>query len=62
MTWDEFTRKNEHHLSVYGTLAETDIKCPVCGQLLYRDMTTVVATNPPRFKFVCQNCDWKGWN
>ena len=62
MTWDEFTKKQPERITVYGDFAKTNITCPDCGELIYRDMSVVMPTNPPRFQYFCSKCGWEGWS
>lgn len=62
MTWDEFTKKQPERITVYGDFAKTNITCPDCGEWIYRDMSVVMPTNPPRFKYFCSKCGWEGWS
>ena len=61
MTWDEFTQKNERPITMYGDFAKTDITCPECGELIYRDVGVLVLSNIPKYKYFCCKCGWEGW-
>lgn len=58
MTWDEFTKKQSERITVYGDFAVTNITCPDCGELIYRDMSVVVPTSPP----ICGKCGLERWS
>ena len=62
MTWDEFTKKQTERITVYGEFAVTNITCPDCGELIYRDMSVIMPTSPPRFRYICGKCEWEGWS
>lgn len=55
MKWEEF--KDTHY--TWG-LSPTEIECPKCGNLIYRDDTVVLTTYPPQHSYICLNCDWVG--
>jgi len=31
-------------------------ECPKCGGNVYRDMSIVYMTNPPKYKYFCKDC------
>lgn len=60
VSWDRFTKEQlyfpeENETKMY-------VKCPECGELLYRDNTVICASNPPKSKYFCKKCKWVGYN
>lgn len=56
--WKDFT---EHKELYYPSNREiTEIKCPKCGQPLYRRTDIVLTSYPPQYRYECDNCDWTG--
>lgn len=57
MEWNEFKSLKR---IVPNNLELTDIKCPKCGQYIFRRTDIVLATFPPQHSYVCTNCKWTG--
>lgn len=36
----------------------TAIACPCCGRALYKDVSIVLASYPPTYKYFCKECGW----
>ena len=36
----------------------TAIACPCCGNALYKDISTILATFPERHRYFCSKCLW----
>ena len=60
VSWDRFT--NEQLYFPEENETKTHLKCPECGELLYRDNTLIYASNPPMSKYFCKKCRWVGYN
>lgn len=58
MKWEDFI--NNQHKERNLMRPKTDIDCPVCGEKLYRDDTTVLTSYPPMHRYECDNCGWSG--
>ena len=61
MSWDDF--KNNHN-KMYEWLSQyelTNIRCPQCGQLIYKDNSKVLTSLPPQHEYVCKACNWHGY-
>lgn len=39
----------------------TNIKCPVCGEALLKDISVVLTSNPPKYQYMCKKCNWHGY-
>lgn len=37
------------------------VKCPECGEFIYRDNTVICTSNPPKSKYFCKKCRWVGY-
>ena len=42
------------------TEAETNIKCPKCGDLVWKDLTCVMTSYPAQYHIRCKKCGWGG--
>ena len=40
---------------------EMGVKCPKCGELIYRDNSIICTSNPPKIRYFCKNCEWVGY-
>lgn len=59
MLWEEFRR--EQFILPEENETKVNVKCPECGELLYRDDTLVYVSNPPKSKYFCKRCRWVGY-
>ena len=59
MSWEEYKRER----AILSEECETkvNVKCPECGELLYRDNTLIYTSNPPKSKYFCKKCRWVGY-
>lgn len=39
---------------------KTNIECPECNELLYKDISVVLTTYPCKYNYKCFNCGWTG--
>lgn len=39
---------------------KTNIDCPMCGSLIYRDCSIVLTSDPPQYRYICKSCGWEG--
>ena len=60
MKWEEYKNLKEP-MNYYATHIRTDIECPKCGAYIYKDISIVYTSNPPKYKFNCFNCNWSGY-
>ena len=57
MTWEEYQSFKYVNLNY----EVTNIECPDCGKEgLLRDISEVLTTYPPQYRYVCPNCHWRG--
>ena len=61
MEWDEFKKYIDVDQIIQPRLEITDIKCPECGQYIYRRNDVVLTSYPPQFQYECK-CGWVGYN
>lgn len=57
-SWQEFYI--EEQLKPEGTEV-TAIACPCCGKALYKDVSVVLTSLPPKYKYFCNSCGWFGF-
>lgn len=63
MKWEDFKKERELILqrnNPFDRLETTNIECPKCGTLIYRDVGFVLATFPSKYNYKCLECGWKG--
>lgn len=39
----------------------TNILCPKCGEKLYKLTNLVYTSYPPKYRYVCEKCNWEGY-
>lgn len=58
MPWDEFIGSK----SVQLTNSEpTMLACPKCGKRIYKRTDIILTSNPPKYEYFCEKCDWVGF-
>ena len=40
------------------TWIQTEVECPKCGKFLYKNMSLVLTSYPPKYQYKCSNCKW----
>lgn len=58
MEWEEY-KKKKITFNFNNKLEETTIKCPKCGELIYKDVSVVLTSYPPQYRYVCVKCGWQ---
>lgn len=62
LEWKDFkeqTIKQMDRITIgYIQWEKKNIKCPKCGQPLYKNMTEVFTSYPPQYEYRCLNCNW----
>ena len=62
MKWEDYVndrrltniyKGNQHYI-------RTDIECPECGALIYKNISIILASYPPQYHFHCEKCGWSG--
>ena len=57
--WKDFTNNNKE--IYYPSNREiTEIKCPECGEPLYRRIDIILTSYPPKYRYECGKCNWTG--
>lgn len=54
--WEDFKEQTNRVTEGYIQYEKKDIKCPKCGQPIYKNMTVVLASLPPQYAYKCLNC------
>ena len=39
----------------------TNILCPKCGEKLYKLTNLVYTSYPPKYRYICEKCNWEGY-
>ena len=61
MTWQEYQTMQAAANSKTiqnGYWVKTDVKCPECGELIYKNIGRVFPTSPVKYEYECSNCHW----
>ena len=56
--WEEHCK---HQTKVEPSLQLTAIACPCCGKALYKRTDIVLTCFPPKYEYLCRNCNWNGY-
>lgn len=60
MEWQEYQKM----INILGLddpeWQKTNVRCPVCGEYIYKNTKYVLATYPAQYKYKCFNCHWIG--
>ena len=60
LEWKDFKKQADHITIDNSRWKKMNVKCPKCGEPIYKDMTFVLASYPPQYSYKCLNCDWTG--
>ena len=60
MEWEEYKQMRNATMLQYFNKTKMDIKCPECGEYIYRDDTIVLTSYPAQYKYFCEKCGWSG--
>ena len=58
MDWKEYKQMRIATLPQRLDRTKMDIKCPECGEYIYRDDTVVFTSCPPQYRYFCASCGW----
>lgn len=59
ITWEDYQKNDKMNCQAI-TRESTNIKCPKCGKLIYRNVQTVLTTYPVQYRYECDACGWFG--
>ena len=60
MEWEEYKlqKKDSFKLKGINEWVGTDIRCPKCGSMVFKNIGTVLSCYPAKYKYGCVSCDW----
>ncbi len=59
ITWEEFKdQRTDFRNLVDPKKVPTNIVCPKCGKMVYRNDFMVYASLPPKHQYFCEECGW----
>ena len=60
MKWEDYKEQETNRFKEMppGNWVKTNIECPVCGELVYKNVGLVLACYPPKYQYRCVKCDW----
>ena len=45
--------------AIFTGKEQVNVKCPICGKLIYRRTDIVLTTYPAKYQYECE-CGWRG--
>lgn len=57
MEWADYQKQRSATIDL-SKWQITEIRCPKCGDLIYRDKTIVLTTYPAQYRYECHSCGW----
>lgn len=61
MKWEDYKKEKDFVFSKSTGLEQfvsTNIECPICEGMVYKDVGLVLASYPPQYKYKCLRCGW----
>lgn len=61
MKWDEYQKEKQDTFNVFNdgqAWLKTEVECPVCGKPIYKNITMVLTSYPPQYRYECPQCHW----
>lgn len=58
MTWEEFLEQKRVDKYSSDDYERTDIICPNCGGVVYKNVSAVYLPYPVEHRYECEKCDW----
>lgn len=60
MKWEDYKEQETNRFKEMpsGNWMKTNIECPVCGELVYKNVGLVSVCYPPKYQYRCAKCDW----
>ena len=58
ITWEEYKADKSNQPFISNMYSPTNIKCPKCGQPVYRRNDIVLTCYPAKYRYECLKCDW----
>ena len=58
--WKEYKVQSNRATIDSSQWKKVDVKCPECGQPIYKNITIVLTSYPPQYQYKCFACGWTG--
>ena len=61
MNWYDYQAEKQRERNIFNDnqlWIKTEIECPNCGELIYKNMSLVLTSYPPQYTYKCPNCKW----
>lgn len=58
MEWEEYRQMRIATMPQHLNKTKTEIKCPECGEYIYRDNTIILTSHPAQYRYFCESCGW----
>ncbi len=61
MTWQEYQTIQgitNNKATQNGYWVKTEVKCPECGDFIYKNIGRVMLSSPLKYEYECWNCHW----
>ena len=59
MEWKDYQKERLEEVFLMPKETKTNIWCPHCGGPVYKDMSKVLTSYPPRYRYFCEQCGWE---
>lgn len=56
--WEEYKVQSNRVTIDSSQWKKVDVKCPKCGEPIYKNITIVLASYPPQYQYKCFACGW----
>lgn len=59
MKWEDYKEQELNRFKVATeNWVKTSIECPICGEIVYKNIGGICACYPPKYVYKCFRCDW----
>ena len=58
--WEEYSVQNERITTGSIQWEKVDVRCPKCGEPIYKNTTEILTSYPPQYQYKCFKCGWWG--
>lgn len=62
MKWEDYQTEKQRTINIFNdnqVWIKTEIECPKCGEIIYKNMSLILASYPPKYTYKCPKCKWQ---
>lgn len=59
MEWKDYCKERLEEVFLQPDSVKTEIWCPWCGAPVYKDMSIILTSYPPKYRYFCSSCKWE---